>query len=78
MGQNREKSVMATKAPPGKAVPEAMEKHTEGVEPSSATFHDINADGAPGPKTGGCKTVENPKIPGKSVPDAIRGRGKKS
>jgi hypothetical protein len=69
---------MAPNTPPGKAVPEAIEKHTEGVEPSSAAPHDTNADGAPNAKGERFKTEENPKVPGKSVPEAIHGAGKKS
>ena len=67
---------MATKAPPGKAVPEALEKHTEGVEPSSATPHDPHE--AHSTKAERSKTGANPKVPGKSVPDAIDGSGEKS
>jgi hypothetical protein len=69
---------MATKAQPGKAVPEAIEKHIEGAEPSSATPHDTNADEAPSTNAETSETGANPKVPGKSVPDAIRGAGKKS
>jgi hypothetical protein len=75
---NREKSVMAPKAPLGKAVPEAIENHIEGVEPSSAPLHDTNADGAPSTEAERSKTEENPKVPGKSVPEAIHGAGKRS